>query len=197
MRILLFVFCLSVFASFSQTPRMCLYEEFTGETCGPCAATNPALNALLLSPVNAARIIPLKWQVPIPFAPTATWSLYQTNKTEIDWRAGSSMNGYGYPSQFNSSAGISSGINSAPQGRIDGQHQWDFGAASDHPANLNNNVIATAQSYTSAFSINMVHEWNAQQTAVVVTVNIAASANFTSTGPLVFRCVMVERVIQF
>src|SRR3954467_9087172 len=71
---------------FAQTPRMSLYEEFTGETCNPCAQTNPGLNAILLSPVNETKIIPIKWQVPIPSAPTPTWSLYKTNKAEIDWR---------------------------------------------------------------------------------------------------------------
>jgi hypothetical protein len=183
---------------FSQTPRMSLYEEFTGETCGPCAAVNPGLNALLLSPTNANKIIPIKWQVPIPFSPSNTWSLYQTNSSEIDWRyRGTISGGYGYPSQFSSGSTISDGVNSAPQGRIDGQHQWAFGASSDYPAHLNNNTIATAQSFTSAFSIEMVHAWNTAKSAVIVTVNITASANFNATGPLVFRCVMVERVIQF
>ena len=197
-------------AAMAQTPRMSLYEEFTGETCPPCASTNPGLNALLLSPTNATKIIPLKWQVPIPSAPSNTWSLYRTNKAEIDWRhlgwnggySSTSINppsatGYGYPAQSTASSGTTSGVNSAPSGRIDGQHQWVFGATSDHPVTMNNGVIATAQSYTSAFSIDMIHEWDAMQTAVIVTVNITASANFTAVGPLVFRCVMVERVIQF
>src|SRR4029077_4732104 len=81
----------------AQSPRVSLYEEFTGETCPPCAATNPGLNTKLLSVTNATRIVALKWQVPIPSAPSNTWSLYKTDMTEIDWRwksAGSG--GYGY-----------------------------------------------------------------------------------------------------
>jgi hypothetical protein len=207
---LLSVTLLAGLSAVAQTPRMSLYEEFTGETCPPCAATNPGLNAILLSPTNAQKIIPLKWQVPIPSAPSNTWSLYKTNKAEIDWRhlgwnggySSSTINppnatAYGYPSQNSASGGMTSGVNSAPSGRIDGQHQWVFGASSDHPANLTNAVIATAQSYTSAFSVTMMHEWDAAMSAVVVTVNITASANFTAVGPLVFRCVMVERLIQF
>ena len=182
----------------AQTPRMCLYEEFTGETCPPCASTNPGLNKILLSPTNANKVIPIKWQVPIPSAPSNTWSLYQTNKTEINWRYRSiAAGGYGYISQNSAASGTSSGINSAPQGVMDGQHVWLFGAASNHPANLNNAVIATAQSYTSAFSVDMRHEWDATMSAINLTVNITASANFTAVGPLVFRCVMVERLIQF
>ncbi len=167
--------------AYAQTPRMSLYEEFTGETCPPCASTNPGLNALLASPTNTPKVIALKWQVPIPSAPTKTWSLYQTNKTEINWRYAQ----YGY------------GINSAPSGRMDGRNVTFYGASSDHPANLNNNVISTAQSYTSPFSISMTHEWNKYCTAINVTITIQATANYTSTGSLYFRNAMVERLIQF
>ncbi|MFZ9453867.1 MAG: hypothetical protein ACO27Q_01410, partial [Bacteroidia bacterium] len=124
-RTLLVILALSCTA-FAQTPRLCLYEEFTGENCPPCAATNPGLNTLLASATNSTKAVAIKWQVPIPSAPSATWSLYQTNKADINWRYST----YGY------------GINSAPSGRMDGRNVTVFGAASDHPANLNNNVIA-------------------------------------------------------
>ena len=61
--------------AFAQTPRLSLYEEFTGETCPPCASTNPGLNTLLALPTNTTKIVPIKWQVPIPSAPSNTWSL--------------------------------------------------------------------------------------------------------------------------
>jgi hypothetical protein len=170
----------------AQTPRLSLYEEFTGETCPPCASTNPGLNALLALPANHAKCVALKWQVPIPSAPSNAWSLYQTNKAEIDWRYRSTAaGGYGY------------GINSAPSGKMDGQNVTVFGASSNHPANLTSGHITTAQSYTSAFSVTMARAWDATGSAVNVTVNITASAPFTAVGPLVFRTVMVERLIQF
>ena len=165
----------------AQTPRLCLYEEFTGENCPPCAATNPGLNTLLASPTNSPKVVAIKWQVPIPSAPSATWSLYQTNKADINWR----YSAYGY------------GINSAPSGRMDGRNVTVFGAASDHPANLNNTVISTAQSYTSAFNVTMNRAWNPGCTAITLTVSIQATANFNAVGSLVFRTVMVERVIDF
>lgn len=172
----------------AQTPRLSLYEEFTGETCPPCAATNPGLNLLLASPTNTPKIVAIKWQVPIPSAPSATWSLYQTNKIEIDWRWKTVANGgYGYTPV----------INSAPSSKIDGQEATIFGAASGHPANLNNTVISTAQSYTSAFSVTMARAWDATYSAVNLTISITASANFTAVGSLVFRTVMVEREIHF
>ncbi len=174
--------------SFSQTPRLSLYEEFTGETCPPCASTNPGLNLILASPTNTPKIVAIKWQVPIPSAPSNTWSLYQTNKVEIDWRWKSVANGgYGY----------SPAISSAPSSKIDGREATVFGAASGHPANLNNNVISTAQSFTSAFSVTMARAWDQSGNAVTLTVNIQATSNFTAVGSLVFRTVMVERIIDF
>lgn len=172
-------------SAMAQTPRLSLYEEFTGETCPPCAATNPGLNVLLASPTTTPKMVAIKWQVPIPSAPTATWSLYQTNKTEIDWRWKST--GYGY----------NPAINSAPSSKIDGKEPSVFGAASSHPADLDGTVISTAQSYTSAFSVSMVRAWDATFSSVNLTVSIVASANFTAVGPLVFRTVMVEREIHF
>lgn len=172
----------------AQTPRLSLYEEFTGETCPPCAATNPALNALLALPTNTTKIVAIKWQVPIPSAPSATWSLYQTNKTEIDWRWKTlASGGYGY----------SPAIQSAPSSKMDGQEATVFGATSSHPGYLTSNIIATAQSYTSAFSVTMARAWDATFSSVNLTVNITASANFTATGNLIFRTVMVENYIHF
>ena len=174
--------------SFSQTPRLSLYEEFTGETCPPCASANPPLNLLLASPTNTPKIVAIKWQVPIPSAPSNTWSLYQTNKVEIDWRWKSVANGgYGYIPA----------INSAPSGKIDGEAPTVFGAASAHPANLNNNVISTAQSFTSAFSISVSRVWDASCSSINLTVSIAATANFNAVGALKFRTVMVENIIDF
>lgn len=195
---LLMVLAIAGLNAAAQTPRLSLYEEFTGETCPPCAATNPGLNAILLAPANQQKIVAIKWQVPIPSAPSKPWSLYQTNKAEIDWRYRSTASaGYGYPSQNTATNAVTSGINSAPSGRIDGQHQWVFGATSDHPFYMSNTIINTAQSYTSAFSITMTRAWDANYSAVNLTVNITASAPFTAVGNLVFRCVMVEREITF
>ncbi|MCC6372978.1 MAG: T9SS type A sorting domain-containing protein [Bacteroidia bacterium] len=190
----------------AQTPRLSLFEEFTGETCPPCAATNPGLNTILASPTNTALVVAIKWQVPIPSAPTATWSLYQTYKSDIDWRYRSTAGGgYGYPSQWTSTTAVTSGINAAPTGLFDGQHQWVFGAASDHPAGVNNAVIASAQSNTAAFSVTMNRAWDATYSSINLTVNIVATANFSAavsstanpTSTLVFRTVMVEKQVHF
>src|SRR4051794_38612488 len=82
------LFALILFAAVSsgQSTRMVLFEEFTGENCGPCAAANPGVNATLSDPANVNRVAAIKWQVPIPTAPSKATSLYQTNKAEINWR---------------------------------------------------------------------------------------------------------------
>lgn len=178
---------LSTLGLLAQTPRMSLYEEFTGENCGPCAGTNPGLNALLTFSNNPTKIIPIKWQVPIPSAPTTTWSLYQTNHTEIDYRWKTGPGNYGY----------NPAINSAPSSKIDGQEATVFGASSSHPTDLTSGVIATAQSYTSAFSITLNRAWDATCSSVNLTVSIVATANFNSVGALKLRTVMIERLIQF
>ncbi|MDX2174065.1 MAG: T9SS type A sorting domain-containing protein [Bacteroidota bacterium] len=179
-------------AAISQVPRKTLFEEFTGENCGPCASTNPALNVTLAGNPN---VIALKWQVPIPSAPTATWSLWQTNLSEIQWRYTGA--GYGYPSQNTSTNSVTSGINSAPSGRFDGQHQWTFGATSDHPFYVSNTVINNAAAVTTPFGITMTPVWDGTFSNAVVSVTVAAASSFTSVGALVFRLCLIERKINF
>lgn len=163
--------------AFAQTTRMSLFEEFTGETCPPCASTNPGLNVTLNA--NASKVLAIKWQVPIPTAPTNTWSLYQTNAAEANARLG-------YYS-----------VNSAPQGRMDGQSLTVFGASSDHAVNCSASLINTAQAITSPFSISMVRAWDATCSSVNLTVTIQASSAFSTASALNLKTVMVERLIQF
>lgn len=178
--------------AFSQVARKTLFEEFTGENCGPCASTNPALNITL---AGNANVIAIKWQVPIPSAPSATWSLYQTNITEINWRYQSS--GYNYPSQNTTTSSVTNGINSAPSGRFDGQHQWVFGAPQDHPFYVSNTVINNAAAVTTPFSIIMTPSWDATFSNAVVSVTVTAASAFTSSAALVYRLCLIERKINF
>lgn len=182
----LLALCFATFSviGISQTTRTSLYEEFTGENCGPCASTNPGLKIVL--DANASKVIPIKWQVPIPSAPSATWSLYQTNKAEIDWRYKSTASGgYGYA------------VGSAPEGRMDGQACTVFGATSNHAGYISNSVISAAQSVPSPFSISMARSWDPGMTVFTVTVSITAAQTYTCAGPLIFRLVMVEKEIHF
>jgi hypothetical protein len=182
-------------AAFGQV-RTTLYEEFTGENCNPCAAVNPQLNALLASP-SASQVIALKWQVPIPSAPSTTWSLYKTNQAEIDYRYRGTPSGYGYPAQYSQTNTATSGINSAPTGLLDGKHAWQFGATSDHPFYLTATVINSANVQPTNFSIAMTTSWSPTFTNCIVTTTLTSSSNFTSTGNMMFRLCLVERTINF
>ena len=181
-----------------QSPRLSLYEEFTGENCAPCAAINPGLDAILTSATNTPLITFIKWMVPLPTASTNTWSLYQTNKSDIDWRHKSGANGgYNYSTQLTQTSTPVNGITTVPMGILDGKHQWSFGASNDNPSSLNSGIISAAQSQTSAFSVSMSSTWDVTYSALNLSVTILATANFTSTGLLVFRTVMVENEINF
>jgi hypothetical protein len=140
-------------------------------------------------------VIAIKWEVPIPNAPAAPWSLYQTNKADIDWRYIT----YGYPSWSSATSSTVNGINSAPHGRFDGQRLVNFGGPnnSDHVVNVSDNMILTAKNVPSPFTITLNREWVPGSCAVHLTVQVQASMNFTSNGPLVLRTVMVEREINF
>lgn len=163
---------------FAQSPRMSLYEEFTGENCPPCASTNPGLDVKLAA--NSNNTIPLKWQVAIPSAPTSPTSLYQQNKTEIDARDA-------YYS-----------ISSAPSGRQDGQNQTVFGATSDHPGYITATILNNAAAVTSPFTIDMTRTWDATFSTITCTGTITATGNYTTTGTnLKFRLVMTEKEIIY
>jgi hypothetical protein len=51
-------------ASFGQSQRMVLVEEFTQASCGPCAQANPALNNTLST--NASKAVSIKYQTSWP-----------------------------------------------------------------------------------------------------------------------------------
>lgn len=71
------LFCAGVLFTTAQTQRMVLYEGFSNASCGPCAAANPAVNALLFT--NPTKVVPIKYQVNWPGtdpmnAQTQTWA---------------------------------------------------------------------------------------------------------------------------
>lgn len=76
--------------------RLVLFEEFTGENCGPCASANPGL---MQKVNNNDDVLIIKYQSPIP----SGGPIYQQNTVDIQAR----MSYYSVPS--------------APYGRIDGE----------------------------------------------------------------------------
>lgn len=77
---LLFVGALLAAGAASAQQRMVLCESFSQASCGPCAAQNPALTALL--DANPTKIVAVKYQVSWPgYDP-----MYNQNSSEIDNR---------------------------------------------------------------------------------------------------------------
>lgn len=103
------LFCgmLATALSLNAQQRLVLYEEFSGENCGPCAQYNPGLWELLSA--NASDVILIKYQVPIP----NSGPLYRQNTVDIDDRQAY------YSVPF------------APYGRIDGK-QYGGGNVGGH-----------------------------------------------------------------
>ncbi|TVQ48361.1 MAG: T9SS C-terminal target domain-containing protein [Saprospirales bacterium] len=63
--ILTFIFLLLIYSNLNaQVNRMVVVEEFTNASCPPCAAQNPAFNALLDQNLN--HVIPIKYQTSFP-----------------------------------------------------------------------------------------------------------------------------------
>src|SRR4051812_47939252 len=79
---LLAIACLGMSTMVAQTQRTILYEEFTGENCGPCAGTNPGLTTFMQTPgYFPSKVIILRYQCNIPSAPPAG-SLYVDDSAE-------------------------------------------------------------------------------------------------------------------
>lgn len=67
-------------ASLSQAQKLALYEEFSGENCGPCASANPALMTLLGA--NTTKALLIKYQSPIP----SGGPIYNQNTADVGAR---------------------------------------------------------------------------------------------------------------
>ena len=164
--------------AFAQSPRVVLYEEFTGENCGPCAAANPTLNALLAANPTST-IISLKFEVPIPSSAGPN-SIYGANTADVSTRTSF------YSVPF------------APYGRLDGFEQVDAsGQGNDgHVSFLTQPVITSRSAVTSPFTLNLSHSMNASFDTATVTAVITASQAYTAFGALKFRLALIEKEIH-
>jgi hypothetical protein len=177
----------------AQCPRKTLVELFTSETCPPDASNNPGLKLNVDS--NQARMAMIAWHVPFPNAPIQTWSPYQANKAENDWRMGNSAyGGYGYQTQYTPTSTVSQGIGLSPTVLLDGQYQWYFGALSNNSSQFKTTYLNNALSVLSPFCLLMNCSWDTTKTKVTVTVTITVTQDFIPKWPLFFRLVMTEEL---
>lgn len=175
--LLLVVAVLATQFSFGQATRLVLVEEFTQASCGPCAATNPAFDALLGSAANLSKSVRLKYQTSWPgYDP-----MNEQNPAEVQTR----VDYYG--------------VDGVPYGLVDGVSiADDCGAYLGAPSCLTQTELNTAAALTSPIEINLTHTFSANYqtvniTAVVTNVS-AASFGGSSTR---FHVALIEKQIDF
>ncbi len=130
--------------------RMTLHEEFTGENCGPCAATNPDFWDLCNNTTagNPGKLIHIAYMAPIP---SSGW-FYLRSKVVNDGRR----------SYY--------AVTSAPSGKYDG----GIAAGSGHPGDFTQTHIDTRAAVPSPFNMGVTAAWTAAYDSIDVTITINA-----------------------
>jgi Secretion system C-terminal sorting domain len=181
---------------YAQSPRTVLFEEFTGENCGPCAFNNPYLERWS-SLTSQDSFIHLAYQVPIPSA----GPIYNIYKTDANART------------------AYYGVNYAPWGMHDGlaftgwlpltnQHLPInyFDALSIDSANtaaINTTPTSTAYSQRKAVSapcsMTITHQFNATNDSVFAMAIVKTTQTFKSlaAGSLKFHFVLTEQELNY
>lgn len=169
MKKLLLIAANIVIAASSNAQRLALYEEFTGENCPPCAATNPGFDALAITAANASKVLVIKYQVPIPSAGTI---LYPQAKVYADARDA-------YYS-----------ISSAPSGMHDGVTP----STGSHPGSFTQAAIDAQAAVASPFKITVTATWDATYTNINAKIDVEATSAYTGSGSVYLRTALVQDV---
>lgn len=160
---------LSTFFYASAQQRLVLYEEFSGENCGPCAATNPGLWDTLTTSPNASKILLIKYQSPIPSA----GPIYFQDSVDVKNR----MIYYAVPF--------------APYGRMDGDvSPGGTGQSAGHPGYLTKAHIATETAIASPFNITVTNVVTG--TNIASTINVTAASAYNGGSNVKLRAALVE-----
>jgi hypothetical protein len=156
----------ALFANAQQ--RLVLYEEFSGENCAPCAATNPGLWTLLTTGTNPNKVMLIKYQSPIPTA----GPIYGQNTVDVSAR----QTYYSVPF--------------APYARMDGA--VSPGSNGGHPGDLTQAHLDAETAIASPFNITVTNAVTG--TTINSTINVAAVAAYTGTT-VKLRAALVETLI--
>ena len=158
----------------AQVQRMVLIEEFTNASCPPCAAQNPAFNALLAQ--NATKVIPLKYQTSWP----GTDPMNAANPTDVATR----VSVYGV-------TGVPMGVMDGDTSKMPATPNAYAGA----PAALTQLQIDNEYAISSPISMNLTHSFNAATDSVIVNLTITASQ--AMSGNLKLHLALNESLITF
>lgn len=175
--LLLLVAILATQVSFGQATRLVLVEEFTQASCGPCAAANPAFDALLGSAANLSKAVRLKYQTSWPgYDP-----MNEQNPAEVQTR----VDYYG--------------VDGVPYGVVDGIGiANDCGAYLGSPSCLTQGELNTEATITSPITLELTHTFSADYQTVSVTAvvtNVSASS-FGGSGTRL-HVALIEKQIDF
>ncbi|RQO32521.1 hypothetical protein DBR32_02660 [Taibaiella sp. KBW10] len=152
-------------AGVSNAQKLSLYEEFSGENCGPCAANNPALMTLLGN--NTTKALLLKYQSPIP----SGGPIYGQNTVDVQNR----MTYYTVPF--------------APYGRINGKVVG--GAGQGNISQTTQAIIDAAALETTPFTLTVgTPTYTGSNFSVAVT--ITATSAVTNNANLKLRFAVAE-----
>lgn len=139
-------------STFAQSQRYILAEEFTQASCAPCAAQNPAFNAVLNA--NETKIIGLKYQVWWPgYDP-----MYNHNKSEVNTRVAYYA------------------VNGVPNAIVDGN------AYNGAPSGVSQSFVDNRyNTVTSPYTINATHSFNANYSQMTINADITCTQATTGT----------------
>lgn len=150
--------------SFGQAQRLVLAEEFTGETCGPCAAYNPAFNVTL--DANASKIVSIKYQNNIP---STGPNFYLYNTADIANRTTFYANNY------------------SPHGFLDG-NVWEGNVASFPVATMNSRYAVA-----SPFEVEVTHSFSPAHDIIYTHTVVRAVQAVSSANALNLRVAITEK----
>jgi thiol-disulfide isomerase/thioredoxin len=161
---------LSAFAIAATTAvnaqNLTLYEEFTGENCPPCAATNPGLWTLVTAAGNEAKILMIKYENNIPAASNPK-GIYKTTLANTDLVAkrgtyyGNSFSPQGFHNSFKYGGAYPGHAGYLTQDRIDSMYN-------EMKANLKVQVMS--------------FKFSQNNDSIFAVVKVTAPAAYTPTG---------------
>ena len=157
-------------AVFGQSQRFVIFEEFTNASCGPCAAQNPAFDALLTA--NASKCTSIKYHTSWP----GTDPMYSQNTTDVNARV-----------SYYSVTGV-------PHAVMDGT-AVSGGSYLGAPSNVTQAKINAEYAIPSPFELSINQQLSAGNDTLYIT--MLGKATAPVSGSLVAHCAVIEKHIHF
>jgi hypothetical protein len=167
--LLMFVLSLQVNG---QVARKILFEEFSGENCGPCASVWPSVKSLL--DANTSKMILCKYMVAIPSAGSmcTLWAPVTTRQSYYT-------------------------VNSAPFAKLDGAVIDASQTSPNHPGYLTQAIINARAAIQSPISITVNHTFDATASSVNISYNVKNETPSAISGTYVIQMALIESLVTY